>query len=282
VSNLDEIVTLQKRLKKLGKKCDDVDYEIEDVTAEYGYREDIEARLREINDSLSEIIHIVAEEHGEFDSRHSVTYDGQITRFRAVPDCPDCDSIIEAHGLADVIEENKNLQWAQKRLKKLEDRRDDMGDDYEDLRAQINELGQAVGLPSFEVRWDDDHGLVGLITQVGPIKRFKLHEKVILEDGRFANYDLDGRSARAIFDTSEQLVAYHLGDRQWVELGSTQYTQDKSADVHVKVHADWSGDRQAPKTDLYIFDRHSKTSEHEHIAIDDSGNVIHDTTDNFE
>jgi hypothetical protein len=264
VSALNEIVKLQKRLKKLGRKCDESDCEIEELTAEYGYREDIETRLEEISENLNEIIHIAAEEHGEFDSRHSVTHHGQTIRFKAVPGCADCDSISEAHGLADLIEELKSLRWAQRRLEKLEDRRDDMDEEYQDLLTQINDLGQTLGMPSFEVRWDERHGLVGLITQVGPIQHFKVNRRTILEEGLFANYYLDGHTARAIFDASEQLVAYHLGDGNWT-VTATWEKYRTSADH----------DTGLSQTDFFagtIGERDQKKKVH--IAIDESGDVI--------
>src|SRR5579859_8006292 len=96
---LDEIVSLQKRLRKLNQKWDDADEQIDSITDDYGDLDAIEARLGEVEDRLTEVIHVAAEEHGEFDSRLSVTAQGQGIRFRTVPGCPDCESIIEAHGL---------------------------------------------------------------------------------------------------------------------------------------------------------------------------------------
>src|SRR5579863_1336747 len=104
MSTLDELVALQKRLRKLGQKLDELDEEIDSLTYEYGDLDTIEARLTEVEDELSEVIHIAAEEHGEFDARHSVTVEGKTTHFRTVSGCIDCESIIEAHNLADLFE----------------------------------------------------------------------------------------------------------------------------------------------------------------------------------
>ena len=261
---LDEIVKLQKRLRKLSQKYDGAEEEIDEIAYDYGDLDAIEARLRDAEDSLSEVIRIGAEEHGQFDSRHSVTAQGKSTRFRTVSGCPDCDSLLEAHGLADLIEESKNLRWARSRLKKLEDRRDDMAYEFNDLVAQINELGQALGLPSFEVRWDENHGLVGFITKVGSVNNFKIHERVILQEGHFVNYDLDGRTARAIFDSAEQLVAYHLGDRNWTITATWE-----------KYKASINWDSGTAQTNLFVgtigeTDQKKKV----HIAIDEHGDVV--------
>lgn len=54
-------------------------------------------------------------------------------------------------------------------------------------------------------------------------------------------------------------------------------TQDKNDDVHVKVNAGYSYDNQV-NTSEFILGYRDGSKEHEHVAIDEYGNVIHDTT----
>jgi hypothetical protein len=56
-----------------------------------------------------------------------------------------------------------------------------------------------------------------------------------------------------------------------------RFTQDQNDDVHVKVGAGWSHDDQVPTSDFIIAYRDG-SGDHEHVVIDDRGNVIHDTT----
>jgi hypothetical protein len=54
-------------------------------------------------------------------------------------------------------------------------------------------------------------------------------------------------------------------------------TQDKNDDVHVKVGAGYSRDEDVATSDFIIAYRDG-SGDHEHVVIDEYGNVIHDTT----
>ncbi len=56
-----------------------------------------------------------------------------------------------------------------------------------------------------------------------------------------------------------------------------RYTQDKTDDVHTKVGAGQSRDTGRDTTDAIIAYRDG-SGDHEHVVIDDQGDVVHDTT----
>lgn len=57
------------------------------------------------------------------------------------------------------------------------------------------------------------------------------------------------------------------------------FTQSNDGDVSVEVKAGESQDRGGePTTELLIIDHSSSDGAHEHVVIDSSGGVVHDTT----
>ncbi len=56
-----------------------------------------------------------------------------------------------------------------------------------------------------------------------------------------------------------------------------KYTQDINEDTHTKVGAGYSKDNDVVTSDFIIAYRDG-SGDHEHVVIDEYGNVIHDTT----
>jgi hypothetical protein len=263
MSTVNEIIILQRRLRRLDRKWGQAEEESEELISSYGDLDAIDARLAEINSVLSETIRVAADEHEELDDRHNGEWssDGHIVRWQPVNECYSCKQIMEAHGVSELVEEKKDLRSARRRLQKLHYRCEEFNDEVEVLRNEVNRLGQALGLPSFDLHYDE-YELVGFIIQTGSVTNFSIGGRKIVKEGAYINYDVAGKTARAIFNTSGQLAAYHTGDNEW-----------KLAETQVKTYP-------GPVNGQYstTFSPHGNPDEdpgHGHVVVDEQGNVIY-------
>lgn len=259
MSKIARIVQSQERYLDLVAQFRDAEASYRTFTEQHGTSEQRQARLKEIKNRLGGTIKAPVSAHPDpFDTRHHLRIEGRERHWTSVRGCPSCEQLMKDHGLGSIWSEAGELQQRNAEARELRQRVRNLWDRHQ---AVAEEHSREEGLlPSYYLRLDGS----GRITATGSVRNFEVRGRLVLDEGTYVDYDVNGQTARAVFDSSEQLVAYHLGDGDWTvtEVGK-RWEKYNSSQSYLT---------GKPQTDLYFGKKGEKGG---HIAVNSDGNIEH-------
>jgi len=223
MGRVNRILQLQRDCSRIAGKYKAARKQWETLNARYGgSREQRATRLEEIRRELLEVVHWETGEHAEFDARHNVQVSGSTRTWKPVRGCPDCDRKEEECGRNALKRERDQIYEWGRELNGCTAQVRDQRTRAEAVVFDINREARYLGLPSFKA----DITGKGFITGTGTVQNFSAHGQYVLDSGTSVTYG----NTTVVLDSSEQLVAYRLGDGNWTlmrVLARPKITTDK-------------------------------------------------------
>jgi hypothetical protein len=207
---IDQMLRLQEQYLELVRQARAVEADYKAFTDRHGTAAQRNARVSELKAQLANGITVKPGEHpDEYDARHNLRVEDGKRYWTNVRGCPSCERINDKYGRTAIRNEIAEIQQLSAEAYSLQEQIRAIWDRH---RAVCEQFPDAENLlPSQYLRLDG----TGRITATGPVNNFQVRGQLVLESGSYVDYEVDGKIARAVLDSSDQLVAYHLGDGNW-------------------------------------------------------------------
>jgi hypothetical protein len=210
MGTIDEILRLQREYIDVAREMNIAEAEYKELLRRYGSPQHRQALHDQLKSRLSERVAVGADDHPDpFDSRHNLQVQGKKRIWTNIQGCPSCDSINEKYGRNGIRAELAELRRQNVEAREAYLKYDEAWSRH---KAVVDEFAPHIELlPSYTLRLNGSGG----VADTGPIRSFEVGGQLVLEEGTYVDYDADGKTARAVLDSSGQLVAYQIGGSHW-------------------------------------------------------------------